>query len=76
LKNYLILVVRFNIFGKLPDSIDYGDCQAAERVWLSTTGNLTSDPPDTGYLQILGFCTSDCDVFLDVELERVKQYPF
>jgi len=45
-------------------------------VFLSTSGTLTSTPPTTGYVQIMGYATSTTEVCLEPGNFRAKRYPF
>lgn len=47
--------------------------QRGEKVFLSTSGNFTSTPPNTDYVQTLGFALSPTSVFINPNYVRVKR---
>lgn len=54
----------------------YGGLKKSKKVFLSSTGSLTTTKPVKGYIQVLGFCYETDQVFICPELLRVKQNPF
>lgn len=44
-------------------------------IFLHTTGGITSVPPLTGYVQLMGYATSATEIFLEPGNTRMKRTP-
>lgn len=58
-----------------PCSITFSGLLRSKKVFLSTTGGLTTTVPTTGYLQKIGFSYENDKVFIDPNEIRVKLNP-
>ena len=60
--------------GKLP--ITFPGLSIGDKLFLSSTGTISSTVPTTGYIQELGFCYANDKVFLKPIYTRIKRLPF
>ena len=61
--------------GKLP-ALTFPGLSIGDKLFLSSTGTISSTVPTTGYIQELGFCYANDKVFLKPIYTRIKRNPF
>ena len=50
-----------------------GNFEVGQEIFLSVTGQITSNPPESGYIQSLGYAISETDVWIETNYRRVKR---
>ncbi len=50
-----------------------GDFVVGQEIFLSITGGIVSEPPESGYVQSLGYAISETDVWIEPNYRRVKR---
>jgi hypothetical protein len=65
---------KVQIFGDC--SLTFTGLEQGKRVWLSSTGQLTTSVPTDGYVHIIGMCYENNKVFINPELNKLKRNPF
>jgi hypothetical protein len=51
----------------------YLGLEKGKKVFLSVSGSLTTTPPNTGYVQVVGLCYEEDKIFVNPSKERVKR---
>lgn len=57
-------------------SISFSGLVRGKKVYISTSGSLTTTIPTTGYLHCIGECIANNYVYVNISNERIKLNPF